>query len=140
MFPTHDGDNNTIPFGAGTHGMHLWYPTNEHTFKQYGWYEGQEQWADQQQEWNNINAHAGVGCYSWGPGTTTYSMMVNAENTAEIWWKDTNTNITSTSQHPINTWKNATGYGIPNVYPSTSLYVHPLCCVIFRPNLMKGLH
>jgi hypothetical protein len=121
VFPTHDGDNNTIPFGADTHGMHLWYPTDERTYKQYGWYEGQEQWADQQHTWNDMNAHAGVGCYSWGPGTTTYTMMVNKENTAEIWWKDSNANLTSTSKHPVNTWENATGFGIPNVHPSSSL-------------------
>lgn len=99
--------------------MHLWYPSDEHTFQQYGWFEGQDQWADQEQEWANMNAHAGVGCYSWGPGTTTYAIMVNSENTAEIWWKDTNSSNADT--HPINTWQNATAYSIPDVYPSTSL-------------------
>jgi hypothetical protein len=48
-------------------------------------------------------------------------MMVNEHNTAEIWWKDTNSNTSSTDAHPINTWVNATGYAIPNVHPSTSL-------------------
>jgi hypothetical protein len=119
-FPTRDGKNNTIPFNADTHGMHLWYPSDETTFRQYGWYEGQEQWADQH-TWPGMNAHAGVGCYSWGPGSTTYAMMVNEHNTAEIWWKDTNSNTSSTDAHPINTWVNATGYAIPNVHPSTSL-------------------
>jgi hypothetical protein len=119
-FPTQDGKNNTIPFSAGIHGMHLWYPTDESTFIQYGWYEGQEQWAEQH-TWPNMNAHAGVGCYSWGPGSTTYAMMVNHDDTAEIWWKDTNVNTSSTSTHPINTWENATQYAINNVHPSTSL-------------------
>ncbi|KAF2113105.1 hypothetical protein BDV96DRAFT_496974 [Lophiotrema nucula] len=119
-FPTYSGENNTIPFSAETHGMHLWYPTNETTFSQWGWYEGQEQWTEQH-TWPNMNAHAGVGCYSWGPGTTTYAMMVDTENTAEIWWKDTNSNMTSTPQHPINEWVNATGYAINNVHPSSSL-------------------
>lgn len=120
VFPTHDGQNNTIEFNADTHGMHLWYPSDETTFRQYGWFEGQEQWADQH-TWTGMNAHAGVGCYSWGPGSTTYAMMVNQQNTAEIWWKDTNSNLTSTDDHPINTWENATGYAINNVHPSTSL-------------------
>lgn len=119
-FPTRDGNNNTIPFNATTHGMHLWYPTDEHTFKQYGWYEGQEQWLEQH-SWSGMNAHAGVGCFSWGPGTTTYAMMVDANNTATVWWKDTNTTAKPTPEHPINSWENATQYAIPNVYPSTSL-------------------
>ncbi|KAF2015806.1 hypothetical protein BU24DRAFT_492003 [Aaosphaeria arxii CBS 175.79] len=119
-FPTRDGNNNTIPFNSDTQGMHLWYPTDDKTFHMYGWYEGQEQWAEQH-VFENMNAHAGVGCYSWGPGTTTYAMMVNNENTAEIWWKDTNSTGVSTDEHPINTWVNATGYAINNVYPSTSL-------------------
>jgi hypothetical protein len=52
-----------------------------------------------------MNGHCGVGCYSWGPtGTVTYAMFVNQENTVEIYWKDTNTNLTSTDTHPINEW------------------------------------
>lgn len=39
-----------------------------------------------------------------GPGTVTYVMMVNEQNTAEVWWKDTNTNLTATAAHPINEW------------------------------------
>ncbi|KAF2683222.1 hypothetical protein K458DRAFT_340129 [Lentithecium fluviatile CBS 122367] len=119
-FPTRDGDNNTIPFNASTHGMHLWYPADENTFKQYGWYEGQDQWLEQH-TWTGMNAHAGVGCFSWGPGTTTYAMMVDTQDTATVWWKDTNVNASSTSEHPINTWENVTDFSIPNVYPSTSL-------------------
>lgn len=119
-FPTRNGENNTIPFDTASHGMHLWYPPNETTFRQFGWYEGQEQWVDQY-TWTNMDAHAGVGCYSWGPNTTTYAMMVNQQGSAEIWWKDTNSNISSTPEHPINQWENATKYAINNVYPSTSL-------------------
>lgn len=47
-------------------------------------------------------------------------MFVNTANTAEIWWKDTDTNKTSTPAHPINTWTN-TSLAIPNLQPSTSL-------------------
>lgn len=119
-FPTYTGQNNTVPFNAETQGMHLWYPTNESTFGQWGWYEGQEQWV-LQHEWTSMNTHAGVGCYSWGPNSTTYAMMVNQDNTAEVWWKDTNSNASSTPQHPINEWVNTTDCAINNVYPSTSL-------------------
>lgn len=38
-----------------------------------------------------------------------------------IWWKDTDTNLTSTEQHPINAWKNSTRGAIRGVHPSTSL-------------------
>lgn len=30
--------------------------------------------------------------------------MLNQTNGIEIWWKDTNTNLTSTAKHPINKW------------------------------------
>jgi hypothetical protein len=119
-FPTRDGQNNTIAFNADTKGMHLWYPTDESTFKQFGWYEGQEQWVEQH-TWENMNAHAGVGCYSWGPGSTTYTMMVDQQNTTTFWWKDTNRNQTSTDEHPINTWENATEFAIRDTYPASSL-------------------
>lgn len=118
-FPTRDGNNNTIPFDASTPGMHLWYPTDRLTFKQYGWYEGQEQWLEED-TWG-MSAHAGVGCYSWLPGTTTYAMMVDSSNTVEIWWKDTNGTRKGTKEHPVNDWTNASLYAIPDVYPSTSL-------------------
>ncbi|KJX92547.1 hypothetical protein TI39_contig5841g00003 [Zymoseptoria brevis] len=101
------------------YGMHLWYASDETTFKQLGWREGQTSWAHQQ-DWPNMNGHAGVGCYSWGPGTTTYVMFVNLQNTVEFWWKDTNTNLTGTESHPINVWTNSS-ISIPNVHPSTSL-------------------
>lgn len=68
-----------------------------------------------------MNTHAGVGCYSWQPGTTTYAMMVDTHDTATIWWRDTNSTRKPTSEHPIDTWENATGYAIPGVYPSSSL-------------------
>lgn len=47
--------------------MHLWYASNATTFQQLGWRAGDDVWAHQQ-EWPNLNGHAGVGCYSWGEG------------------------------------------------------------------------
>jgi len=88
-------------------GMHMWYASDNQTFQQLGWRAGDSQWA-YQGGWPNKNGHAGVGCYSWGPGTTTYVMMVNLDNTVEFWWKDTNTNTTSRASHPINEWVNCT--------------------------------
>ncbi|KAF1950437.1 hypothetical protein CC80DRAFT_426916 [Byssothecium circinans] len=117
------GDNEisktgTVPYN--TPGMHLWYPTDDSTFEQYGWYLGKDQWQEQK-KWTGMNAHAGVGCYSWGPTNTTYAMMVNKHNTVEVWWKDTDKNAKITDEHPVNSWANASRAGIPNVYPSTSL-------------------
>ncbi|GAB7341492.1 hypothetical protein MBLNU457_7720t2 [Dothideomycetes sp. NU457] len=100
-------------------GMHMWYASDNQTFQQLGWRAGDLQWTSQG-AWENKNGHAGVGCYSWGPGTTTYVMMVNQENTVEFWWKDTNTNLTNTTTHPINEWVNSS-IAINSVQPSTSL-------------------
>ncbi len=84
-------------------GMHMWYAADEHTFQQYGWRDGDSSW-QHQNVFSNMNGHSGVGCYSWGPGTVTYVMMVNEENAVEVYWKDTDTNLTSTKEHPINEW------------------------------------
>lgn len=86
-------------------GMHIWYASDHQTFQQLGWRHGDVNWTFQG-SWVNKNGHAGVGCYSWGPGTVTYVMMVNLDNAVEIWWKDTNNSLTSTTGHPINAWTN----------------------------------
>lgn len=118
-FPSASGSNNTVQFDS-QFGMHLWYPPENDTFIQYGWFEGQDTWT-KQYTWPGMNGHAGVGCYSWGPGTTSYTMFVNDQNSVEFWWKDTNSSISSTDTHPINSFQNTTAYGIADVYPATSL-------------------
>jgi hypothetical protein len=122
--------------------MHLWYASDNTTFKQIGWRYGDDEWS-KQQDWKNLNGHAGVGCYSWGEGTVTYVMFVDLLNTVNFYWKDTDTNTTSTESHPINVWTNCksnpscseskiycmtptnnsptASISIPNVNPSTSL-------------------
>lgn len=100
---TQDGSDSTS-YSAEV-GMHIWYASDETTFEQYGWRDGQDIW-EHQGNWTDKNGHAGIGCYTWGPGTVTYTMMVNLENTVEIWWKDTNTSMKSTGKHPINEWTN----------------------------------
>ncbi|KAF2429622.1 hypothetical protein EJ08DRAFT_670910 [Tothia fuscella] len=117
--PTVTADGSNATTYATEVGMHLWYASNGTTFKQYGWRDGQKNW-EYQEDWKDKNGHAGVGCYTWGPGTTTYTMMVNLENTVEIWWKDTNTSIKATERHPINQWTNSSA-AINNVCPTTSL-------------------
>lgn len=118
-------DTENVPYN--TPGMHLWYPMDESSFEQWGWYLGKKatQWErskDQDQgQWKNKNTHAGVGCFSWGNTNTTYVMMVNQYNGVEVWWKDTDKNTLTTDVHPINTWTNVTGAAFPGVYPSTSL-------------------
>ncbi|PZD40640.1 hypothetical protein A1F97_04973 [Pyrenophora tritici-repentis] len=120
-FPTFSGAPNTQPF-AGSKGMNIWFPVDETSFEQYAWYSGQENdsWVHIQR-WNGFNAHAGVGCYSWGQGNTTYAMFSNKAKTVEMWWKDTNITAESTDTHPINSWQNATKAAIQNVHPITSL-------------------
>lgn len=88
--------------------MHMWYASDNTTFKQLGWRYGDEKW-EFQQDWKDLNGHAGVGCYSWGEGTVTYVMFVDQKNTVNFYWKDTDTNSTRTpptDEHPINKWTN----------------------------------
>jgi len=120
-FPTASDLNNTVPF-TGRKGMNIWYAIDESTFQQYAWYSGQaeETWIATD-KWSGFNGHGGVGCYSWGAGSTSYAMLNNKDNDVEFWWKDTNENLTSTETHPINSWQNATIGTIQDVYPITSL-------------------
>lgn len=68
-----------------------------------------------------MNTHAGIGCQSWLTNTTSYVFMVDATNTLRIWWKDIDTNLTSTTTHPINTYTLVENIEIPDVHPSTSI-------------------
>jgi hypothetical protein len=69
--------------GASDYGMHLWFAIDNTTFAQYGFREGESGW-DNQKTWAGFNGHSGVGCYSWGGGSTTYAMMVNLHNSVEV--------------------------------------------------------
>ena len=98
--PNQDNDSKA----SKDYGMHIWYASDNTTFQQLGWREGDEVWAHQG-SFENKNGHAGVGCYSWQKASTvTYVMFVNTENEVEFYWKDTNTNRTGTAKHPINEW------------------------------------
>jgi hypothetical protein len=63
---------------------------NGHTdtsFQQYGWLHGENDWTIQD-HWPNKNSQAGVGCYSWAPGSTvSYVFMSDLDNTLNIYWK-----------------------------------------------------
>ena len=86
-----------------TVGIHLWYAEDSTTFQSVGWTYGDTAWS-QQQTFNGYNGHAGVGCYSWGPGSNTYVFFTNLNNEIDILWKDLNTSLASTPSHPINQW------------------------------------
>ncbi|KAL1594108.1 hypothetical protein SLS59_008942 [Nothophoma quercina] len=121
-FPTIDGDVNTVPFDNRL-GMNIWYASDNSTFSQLAWYAGSPDWKFIQ-KWQGFNTQAGVGCYSWGAGTTQYAMMVNKDEDVEFWWKDTDTNsstMITNDKHPYNVFQNASGAAIPDVWPSTSL-------------------
>lgn len=118
-------------------GMHIWYASDDTTFQQLGWRFGDNVWTFQQ-SWTDLNGHAGVGCYSWGPGTTTYVMFVDLHNTVGFWWKDTNTTLTSTKSHPINVWTNSS-IAINNVNPATSLgYTNYFYAQMAETNMISG--
>ncbi|KAL5409074.1 hypothetical protein PMIN04_011169 [Paraphaeosphaeria minitans] len=118
-FPTANGEENKVPFDGAT-GINLWYASDESTFQQYVWYSTNENAWAKVAPWTNKNVHAGVGCYSWGAGSNTYTMMVDDNNATEIWWKDGNSTSTSSDKHPVNVWTNSSA-AIPNVDPTTSL-------------------
>jgi hypothetical protein len=99
-------------------GMHLWVGTDPHTIREVNWVYNTSSWSHQ--ETFTANGHAGVGCYSWGPGSVTYLMTVDLDNSVNLMWKELDGYVTPTSQHPINKWVNST-VSIPNVMPNTSL-------------------
>lgn len=118
--PTPDDEVNTVNF-TGAAAMNIWIPIDDSTFKQYAWFNDKaEKWGEVDHQWQGKKVHAGVGCYSWGEGTTYYTMMSNKANDTEFWWKDT-ANITGTADHPVQSWQNATEILIEDTYPSTSL-------------------
>ena len=106
-------------------GMHLWYADTDTSFQQYSWFNGRDQWDNDNQTWSNMNGHAGVGCQTWLSGTgkksslttqlkkfrltsraVSYVFMVDLANTVEIWWKDSNSS-NETPSHPTNKWVNS---------------------------------
>ena len=86
-----------------TVGIHLWYATNSTSFNSVGWTYGETAWM-RQQTFDGYNGHAGVGCYSWGPGSDTYVFFVNLQNEINILWKELNTTLAGNDTHPINVW------------------------------------
>jgi hypothetical protein len=99
-------------------GMHLWYGRDPVTLEEVTWTYNTTEWY--RQDNFTANGHAGIGCYSWGPGSVSYAMMVNLDNAVQVMWKDLNTSVATTSQHPVNQWVNTT-FTINNVMPNTSL-------------------
>jgi len=99
-------------------GMHLWYGRDAVTQEEVNWTYNTTQWYVQDEF--TANGHAGVGCYSWGPGSVSYVMMVNLNNQVNIMWKDLNASVASTPQHPVGSWTNSSAV-IPNVMQNTSL-------------------
>ena len=93
---SYDGD-------SPKYGITLWYASDNTSFQQLGWRYGDATWTHED-NFSDMNGHAGVGCYTWGTGTVMYSMFVNTKNTVEFYWKDTNTTTESTETHPINKW------------------------------------
>ena len=95
--------NDTASQSDQTVGIHLWYAKDPTTFQSLGWTYGDDTW-EQQQTFDNYNGHAGVGCYSWGPGSDTYVFFVDMNNEINILWKDLNTSLAANNSHPINQW------------------------------------
>ena len=98
-------NNSTSNQTDQTVGMHLWYGNTGSSIQEVSWLVGADEWTTEYL-FEGFNGHGGIGCYSWGYGSVTYVMMVNLYSQVEVWWKDLNTTLTSTSVHPINSWQN----------------------------------
>lgn len=127
--PVPGQQNTTGDASDQTVGIHLWYARDPTTFQSMSWTYGDTAWS-QQQTFNGYNGHAGVGCYSWGPGSNTYVFFTNLDSQLNILWKDLNTSLASTPSHPINQWTKANVtipvYGNSSVGFTNYLYVqHP---------------
>jgi hypothetical protein len=121
-FPVVTGGQNDVPF-ENQIGMNMWFALDDSTFSQYAWYSGSNEWR-WVKTWPGFNTHAGVSCYSWGPGTTQYAMMVSKDDAVEMYWKETNQSSTagSSDTHPVNSWQNASrAAAIPGVHLASSL-------------------
>jgi hypothetical protein len=101
-----------------TAGIQAFYATDPQTIQQINWVRGSNEWTPHEQL--TANGHAGMACYTWGPGTIQYKMFVNLDNEVNLMWKDLNTTIAPNATHPINSWTNST-VAIPGVLPITNL-------------------
>jgi hypothetical protein len=105
-------------FKPKTAGIQGFYASDPQTIQQVSWTRGTDVWIPQGQF--TANGHAGVACYTWGPGTVQYKMFINLDNEVNLMWRDLNTTIAGNATHPINTWTNST-VSIPGVLPTTNM-------------------
>lgn len=104
-----ESSNYTAP--DQTVGMHLWYGAAPNQINEISWAYGPNS------SWTYegplpYNGHAGIGCYSWGPGSISYVMLVDETDAVNILWKDRNSTKTE--------WSN-TSVSIPDAFQNTSL-------------------
>jgi hypothetical protein len=92
-------------------GIHLFYAQDSQTLQQVDWTVNSTTWTER--DTYTANGHAGIGCYSWGPGSVWYAMMVNLNNDINVVYKDAK----SAQAQP---WTN-TSVTIPGAMPNTSL-------------------
>ncbi|KAI4114233.1 MAG: hypothetical protein LQ338_008028, partial [Usnochroma carphineum] len=129
--PVPGQSNNTVSSSDQTVGIHLWYAKGPTSFQSVGWTYGDTAW-QLQQTFDGYNGHAGVGCYSWGPGSDTYVFFMDSDNELNILWKDLNTTLKNTTRHPINQWTK-TNVTIPTYANSSVGYTN--CLYIQSPDL-----
>ncbi|KAK3700905.1 hypothetical protein LTR37_015708 [Vermiconidia calcicola] len=117
--PIQGSEDQNYTSSSQTLGISLWYGATPTRLQSVGWTFGTETWGEKERL-DGFNGHAGIGCYSWGPGTVTYLMASDLSNTVNIWWKDLNSTGKENSTHPIETWTNSS-VAIPNSFQNTSL-------------------
>ncbi|KAL8709878.1 MAG: hypothetical protein Q9220_005494 [cf. Caloplaca sp. 1 TL-2023] len=98
--PVPGQSNTTASESDQTVGIHLWYGKDPSTFQSVGWTYGDDVW-QVQQTFEGYNGHAGVGCYSWGPGSDTYVFFMTPDAELNILWKDLNTTLKANVTIPV---------------------------------------
>ena len=59
-------------------GMLMWYASDDTTFQQLSWRDGDDAW-EHQETFSNLNGHSGVGCYTWDSSSVSYVMFVSRD-------------------------------------------------------------
>jgi hypothetical protein len=118
-----------------TAGIQAFYASDPQTIQQINWVRGTNEWTTHEQF--TANGHAGIACYTWGPGTVQYKMYVNLKNEVNLMWKDLNTTIAPNATHPINSWTNST-VSIPGVLPITNLAYNDYLVMQMQDGSMIG--
>ena len=87
--------------------IRLAYAEDATTFKLLS-YTGLTQQYNTEQTLSKLNGRAKPACYNWAPGTVDYMMFVDLQNSVEVYWRDSGSGQSNSTDHPYNKWTNST--------------------------------